>query len=110
MEKDFSKDSATSRTNSFIPCRDYGMEIHFDDSIVSKNGKKIPLNKDGKPNQCQNRQLFRTSSTGNRSIVNGIDIQSEVAEKLLQSERDQVGDKGKLGAYHTTPELSAKRA
>jgi hypothetical protein len=105
MEKDFSKDSATSRTNSFIPCRDCGTEIHFDDSIVSRNGKKIPLDKDGKPHQCQNRQRFRTSGTGNSSIVSGIDVQSEVALKLLQSQKE-IKLEVKAGLEHITQHLN----
>jgi hypothetical protein len=87
MEKDFSKDSDTSHPNSFIPYRYCIAEIRFDDNIVSKSGKKVFLDKDGTPHQCQNRQHFRTSGTGN-STVRNIDVQSGVAEKLLQTKKE----------------------
>ncbi len=88
MEKDFSKDNTTDDTNSFIPCRYCRTAIRFDDNVLTKNGKKIPLDKNGKRHQCQNRQYFLTSGPGNNSNVTEIDVHSEVAEKLFQSHKE----------------------
>jgi hypothetical protein len=52
-----------------------GVEIHFDPTKVSKNGKIIPLEYDGNPHRCPNftyskKKITNSSDSSNRSDPN----------------------------------------
>ena len=40
-----------------------GTELHFDKNVLSKNGKLIPLEIDGQPHQCPNKEQFLQQDT-----------------------------------------------
>lgn len=42
-----------------------GTEIHFDDDVISKNGKKIPLEGDNRPHNCPKSKWYKPKFKSN---------------------------------------------
>lgn len=93
MESNVANSTSTSSSFSSFPCRDCQEEIYVDDKHISKNGKRIPLNKkDGKPHNCPKRQRYRPSRANVGSVTSQAStdnaVTQEMIEKLLQNQKE----------------------
>jgi hypothetical protein len=74
----------TRRDYSSVACRNCGEEIYFDDNYLSKNGKKVPLNKKGgMPHQCPNWPFHRSRSINAGPLLPGSPMRIDTTEHIL---------------------------
>jgi hypothetical protein len=88
MEKvENSTQYGTDKAKSFLLCCSSQQKIHFDSNRKSKSCKLIPLNEDRSARDCPNQQRHWMTSHSSRISNDAATIQFEIAEKLLQGQK-----------------------
>jgi hypothetical protein len=94
MESNVDTSTGANPSFSSFPCRDCQEQIYVDDKHISKNGKRIPLNKkDGKPHNCPKRQRYRAAGARGGNAVSCTSeaenaVTPEMIEKLLLGQKE----------------------
>ena len=100
----------TNQHKRLLPCRTCSQNICFDKNRVSKNGRLIPLNEDGSPHDCQNKQrnfgktLQSEQQQQQAGAISASELMSQ-ADRIIQDQKE-LRNEVRAGFEHVNQRLN----